>query len=171
MYSKQPLAPPDTAVSYVARYNNAGKWIASAQVQGTGALVASFWRKVSDKVEAGLETQIAASVKQVADPLMGVGFEPVVEGTTTIGAKYEYRTAVFRGQLDSKGKVSAFLEKRILPTVSVLFSGEIDQFKNTSRLGLGLQFEAAGNEQLLLMQQGLVDANGNPIPGAPAPAL
>lgn len=171
MYSKQPLAPPDTAVSYVARYNNAGKWIASAQFQGQGALVASFWRKVSDKVEAGLETQIAASVKQVADPLMGIGFEPVVEGTTTIGAKYEYRTAVFRGQLDSKGKVSAFLEKRILPTVSVLFSGEIDQFKSTSRLGLGLQFEAAGNEQLLLMQQGLVDANGNPIPGAPAPAL
>lgn len=166
MYSKQPMSPPDTAVSYVARYNN-GKWIASAQVQAQGALIASFWRKVSDKVEAGLETQVAATMKQVADPLMGVGFEPVIEGTTTIGAKYEYRTAVFRGQLDSKGKVSAFLEKRILPTVSVLFSGEIDQFKNTSRLGLGLQFEAAGNEQLMLMQQGLVDANGNPIPGAP----
>ena len=169
MYSKQPMSPPDTAVSYVARYNN-GKWIASAQVQAQGALIASFWRKVSDKVEAGLETQVAATMKQVADPLMGVGFEPVIEGTTTIGAKYEYRTAVFRGQLDSKGKVSAFLEKRILPTVSVLFSGEIDQFKNTSRLGLGLQFEAAGNEQLMLMQQGLVDANGNPIPGAP-PAM
>ncbi|EDK46873.1 translocase of outer mitochondrial membrane [Lodderomyces elongisporus] len=170
MYSKQPMSPPDTAVSYVARYNNNGKWIASAQVQAQGALIASFWRKVSDKVEAGLETQVAATMKQVADPLMGVGFEPVIEGTTTIGAKYEYRTAVFRGQLDSKGKVSAFLEKRILPTVSVLFSGEIDQFKNTSRLGLGLQFEAAGNEQLMLMQQGLVDANGNPIPGAP-PAM
>lgn len=170
MYSKQPMSPPDTAVSYVARYNNNGKWIASAQVQAQGALIASFWRKVSDKVEAGLETQVAATMKQVADPLMGVGFEPVIEGTTTIGAKYEYRTAVFRGQLDSKGKVSAFLEKRILPTVSVLFSGEIDQLKNTSRLGLGLQFEAAGNEQLMLMQQGLVDANGNPIPGAP-PAM
>lgn len=75
------------------------------------ALVASFWRKVSDKVEAGLETQVAATVKQVADPLMGIGFEPVVEGTTTIGAKYEYRTAVFRGQLDSKGKVSAFWKR------------------------------------------------------------
>ena len=168
MYSKQPLAPPDTAVSYVARYN-AGNWIASAQLQAQGALIASFWRKVTDKVEAGLETQVAATMKQVADPLMGVGFEPVIEGQTTIGAKYEYRTAVFRGQLDSKGKISAFLEKRIMPTVSILFSGEIDQFKNTSRLGLGLQFEAAGNEQLMLMQQGLVDANGNPIPGAPAP--
>ncbi|RCK55772.1 Mitochondrial import receptor subunit TOM40 [Candida viswanathii] len=127
MYSKQPLSPPDTAVSYVARYN-AGDWIASAQLQAQGALIASFWRKVTDKVEAGLETQVAATMKQVADPLMGIGFEPVIEGQTTIGAKYEYRTAVFRG--------------------------------------LGLQFEAAGNEQLMLMQQGLVDANGNPIPGA-----
>ncbi|CAK9442225.1 uncharacterized protein LODBEIA_P59680 [Lodderomyces beijingensis] len=168
MYSMQPLSPPDTAVSYVARYNNNGKWIASAQLQAQGSLVASFWKKVSDKVEAGVETQIAATMKQVPDPLMGVGFEPVIEGTTTIGAKYEYRTAVFRGQLDSRGKISAFLEKRILPTVSVLFSGEIDQFKRSSRLGLGLQFEAAGNEQLMLMQQGLIDANGNPVPGAPA---
>ncbi|KAG7661127.1 TOM40 [[Candida] subhashii] len=167
MYSKQPVNPPDTAVSYVARYN-AEKWIASAQIQAQGALIASFWRKVSDHVEAGLETQVAATMKQVADPLMGtIGFEPVIEGQTTIGAKYEYRTAVFRGQLDSNGKVSAFLEKRILPTVSVLFSGEIDQSKSSSRLGLGLQYEAAGNEQLMLMQQGLVDANGNPVPGAP----
>ncbi|CAI5760136.1 unnamed protein product [Candida verbasci] len=166
MYSKQPIAPPDTAVSYVARYN-AGNWIASAQLQAQGALIASFWRKVSDKVEAGLETQIGATMKQVADPLMGIGFEPVIEGQTTIGAKYEYRTAVFRGQLDSTGKVSAFLEKRVLPTVSILFSGEIDQFKNSSRIGLGLQFEAAGNEQLMMMQQGLIDANGNSIPGAP----
>lgn len=167
MYSKQPVNPPDTAVSYVARYNS-GNWIASAQIQAQGALIASFWRKVSDHVEAGLETQVGATMKQVADPVMGtIGFEPVIEGQTTIGAKYEYRTAVFRGQLDSNGKVSAFLEKRILPTVSVLFSGEIDQFKKSSRLGLGLQYEAAGNEQLMLMQQGLVDANGNPVPGAP----
>ncbi|CUM66072.1 uncharacterized protein PRCAT00003726001 [Priceomyces carsonii] len=169
MFSKQaPLVSPDSAVSYVARYN-AGNWIASAQLQAQGALIASFWRKVTDKVEAGLETQIAATVKPVTDSLMGtpIGFEPVVEGQTTIGAKYEYRQSVFRGQLDSLGKVGVFMEKRVLPTVSILFSGEIDHKKNASKLGVGLQFEAAGNEQLMMMQQGLVDANGNPVPGAP----
>ncbi|KAK6454273.1 translocase of outer mitochondrial membrane [Scheffersomyces xylosifermentans] len=169
MYSKQAgPSPPESAVSYVGRYN-AGNWIATAQVQAQGAFIASFWRKVSEKVEAGIETQIAASFKQVTDPLMGtpIGFEPVFEGQTTIGAKYEYRSAVFRGQLDTAGRVSAFLEKRVLPTVSLLFSGEIDHFKQTSKLGLGLQFESAGNEQLLMMQQGLIDANGNPVPGAP----
>ncbi|CAN3374131.1 hypothetical protein DIURU_000931 [Diutina rugosa] len=172
MYSKQAgPAPPDSAVSYVARYN-AGNWIATAQIQAQGSVVASFWRKVTDKVEAGVETQIAASVKPITDPMMGtpIGFEPVVEGQTTIGAKYEYRQSVFRGQLDSTGKVAAFLEKRVLPTVSILFSGEIDQIKASTRLGVGLQFESAGNEQLMMMQQGLVDANGNPIPGA-QPAL
>lgn len=169
MYSKQAgPTPPDSAVSYVARYNNTN-WIASAQLQAQGSLIASFWKRVSDKVEAGVETQIAASMKPITDPLMGtpIGFEPVIDGTTTIGAKYEYRQSVFRGQLDSAGKVSAFMEKRVLPTVSILFSGEIDQIKQTSRLGLGLQFESAGNEQLMLMQQGLIDANGNPVAGAP----
>ncbi|KAM9910020.1 hypothetical protein OXX69_004877, partial [Metschnikowia pulcherrima] len=129
----------------------------------------TFWRKVSDKVEAGLETQLAASVRPVTDSLMGtpIGYEPVVEGQTTLGAKYEYRQSVFRGQIDTLGKVGVFMEKRVLPTVSILFAGEIDHSKNASRLGVGLQFESAGNEQLMLMQQGLVDANGNPLPGAP----
>lgn len=169
MYSKQPgPAPADTAVSYVARYNS-GNWIAAAQLQAQGSLVASYWRKVSDKVEAGVETQISATVKPITDSLMGtpIGYEPVVEGQTTLGAKYEYRAAVFRGQIDSLGKVSAFLEKRVLPTVSLLFSGEIDQVKETLKIGMGLQFESAGNEQIMLMQQGMIDANGNPVPGAP----
>lgn len=169
MYSRQALSlPPDSAVNYFARYN-AGNWIATAQLQAQGALVGSFWRKVTDRVEAGLETQLVASVKPITDSLMGtpIGYEPVVEGQTTIGAKYEYRQSVFRGQLSSAGKVAVFMEKRVLPTVSILFSGEIDHLKNSSRLGVGLQFESAGNEQLMLMQQGLVDANGNPVPGAP----
>lgn len=169
MYSRQAASvPPDTAVSYVARYN-ASNWILSAQLQAQGALVASFWRKVTDKVEAGLETQVAATVKPITDSLMGtpIGFEPVVEGQTTLGAKYEYRQSVFRGQLDSTGKVGVFMEKRVLPTVSILFSGEIDHSKNQSKVGVGLQFEAAGNEKLMMMQQGLIDMNGNPVPGAP----
>lgn len=170
MYSKQAsFTPPDSSLSYFARYN-AGKWIASAQVLAAqGSIVASFWRKVSDHVEAGLETQIAAGMKPVNDPLMGgaVGYNPVVEGATTIGTKYEYRAGVFRGQVDSNGKVSAFLEKRIGAVASVLFSGEIDHFKNLSRLGVGLQLESAGSKQVQLMQSGLIDQNGNPVPGAP----
>lgn len=170
MYSKQAFqTPPDSSLSYFARYN-AGDWVASTQVLASqGSLIASFWRKVTDKVEAGIETQISAGMNPITDPLLGgaIGYKPVVEGQTTIGAKYEYRAAIFRGQIDSNGKIATFLEKRIVPQASVLFSGEIDQFKNTSRLGLGLQLESAGSKQVHLMQNGLIDANGNPVPGAP----
>lgn len=169
VYSAQPTMPADSAVSYVARYN-AGNWIAAAQVQAQGSVVASFWRKVAENVEAGIETQLQTQLVPVAgDALMGgmPSIQAVFEGNTTIGAKYEFRQSVFRGQIDSSGKVSAFLERRILPTVSILFAGEIDQVKSASKIGVGLTFETAGSEQLALMQQGLVDANGNPVPGAP----
>lgn len=169
VYSAQPGAPADAATSYVARYN-AGNWIASGQVQGNGSIIGSFWRKVAENVEAGLETTLAMGMKPIMDPMSGmpVAIQPVFEGNTAIGAKYEYRTSVFRGQLDNSGKVSCFMEKRILPTISVLFSGELDHAKNTQRIGLGMQFEAAGNETLMMMQQGLVDQNGNPVPGVAA---
>lgn len=168
-YTKQAGAPaPESAISYYARYNN-GNWIFSGQLLAQGALIASFYRKVTDKVEAGVETQVTASMRPVTDNLMGtpIGFEPVIEGQTTVGAKYEYRQSIYRGQIDSNGKVGVFMEKRVLPTISVLFSGEIDHAKNNSRIGVGLQFESAGNEQIMMMQQGLIDANGNPVPGAP----
>lgn len=168
-YTKQAGSmPAESAMSYYTRYNN-GNWIFSGQLLAQGAFIASFWKKVTDKVEAGIESQVSAGMKPVSDSLMGapIGFEPVIEGQTTLGAKYEYRQSVFRGQIDSTGKVGVFMEKRVLPTVSILFSGEIDHPKNNSRLGLGLQFESAGNEQIMMMQQGLVDANGNPVPGAP----
>lgn len=168
IYQQQAGAPGEAAVLYMARYN-AGKWIATAQMLGQGSLNATFWRKVLDNVEAGLESNLAVLYKPIMDPMMGqpIGIEPAFEGTTTIGAKYEYRQLVFRGQVDSAGKVLCFLERKLLPTLSILFAGEIDQIKSTSRVGVGIQVESAGNEQLMLMQQGLVDAEGNPVPGAP----
>lgn len=166
-YTKQAGAiAPESAISYYTRYN-AGNWIFSGQLLAQGALIASFYRKVTDKVEAGVETQISAGMRPIETNLMGMpDYQPIIEGETTLGAKYEYRQSIFRGQIHSNGKVGVFMEKRVLPTVSILFSGEIDHAKNNSKLGVGLQFESAGNEQIMMMQQGLVDANGNPTTGA-----
>ena len=171
IYSKgQAAAPADAAVSYMTRYVSAKQdWIFSGQLQANGAAVASFWRKVSPHMEAGLETSLQASMLPIMDPVIGqpIGFQPAIEGATTLGCKYEYRQSVFRGSIDSNGKVGCFLERKILPTLSVLFCGEIDHFKNESKLGAGLQFETAGSEELLMMQQGL-DVNGNPLQAPPA---
>ncbi|CDO54002.1 hypothetical protein DV451_001421 [Geotrichum candidum] len=159
VYSAQSVAhPPDAAVSFVGRYVS-GDWIASTQLQAQGALIASFYRKVTDKVEAGVEANIGLANPQAA--MMGGAEGPTVEGTTTIGAKYEFRQSVFRGQIDSNGKVSCLLERRVLPVVSVTFAGEIDHAKNSSRIGLGLQFEAGGEE---LYAQGPPDPSAQPHP-------
>ncbi|SCU83055.1 LAMI_0C01838g1_1 [Lachancea mirantina] len=170
IYSRgQAAAPADSAVSYVTRYVSSKQdWIFSGQMQANGALVASFWRKIAPNVEAGLETNLQASVAPITDPVIGtpIGLQPTIEGSTTLGCKYEYRQSVFRGSLDSNGKVACFLERKILPTLSILFCGEIDQFKQESKLGCGLQFETAGSEELLMLQQGL-DVNGNPLQAPP----
>lgn len=161
VYSKQAAAyPPDAAVSYVGRYA-AKDWVASAQLQAQGAVLASFWRKVTDKVEAGIETSVALGGNQQA---IMMGAPPQIEATTTIGAKYEFRQSVFRGQIDSAGRVSCLLERRVLPVVSVIFAGEIDHFKSTARLGLGLQFDAGGDEQ---MQQAYQEQQAGAQPQPP----
>lgn len=146
VYSAQSIAhPTDAAVSFFGRYVS-NDWIASCQLQAQGALIGSFYRKVTDKVEAGIEANLGLSNPQQGAVMGGPPSAPGIEGTTTIGAKYEFRQSVFRGQIDSNGKVSCLLEHRVLPVVSVSFAGEIDHAKNASRLGLGLQFEAGGEE-------------------------
>lgn len=170
LYSRsEARAPADAGISYLTRYvSKKQDWILSGQLQANGALVTSFWRKVAPSVEAGIETTLQAGIIPISDPLVGtpIGIQPTIEGSTTIGAKYEYRQSVFRGSVDSTGKVACFLERKLLPTLSVLFCGEIDQLKQQSKIGCGLQFETAGNQELLMLQQGL-DANGNPLEALP----
>lgn len=170
LYSKNQFnSPADSGVSYLSRYvSKKQDWIFSGQLQANGALITSFWRKVTPNVEAGIETSLQAGMIPITDPVVGtpIGIQPTIKGATTIGAKYEYRQSVYRGTVDSTGKVACFLERKVLPTLSILFCGEIDHSKNESRLGCGLQFETAGNQELLMMQQGL-DTEGNPLQAPP----
>lgn len=118
---------PDTAISYYAKYKGVD-WIASAQMQAQGTISTSYWRRLTDKVEAGvdLNLQFAPGVGGRGG-LMGSGMRK--EGTTTLGAKYDFRASTFRAQIDSSGRLSCLLEKRVAPPVQLTFAGELDQFK------------------------------------------
>ncbi|PBP23902.1 hypothetical protein BUE80_DR005217 [Diplocarpon rosae] len=48
---------PETAMSYCAKYKGSD-WIASAQLAAGGALSTSYWRKLTDKVEAGVDLNL-----------------------------------------------------------------------------------------------------------------
>lgn len=156
---------PECAVSYCARYK-AEDWIATAQLQTSmGTLNTSYWRRLSDKVQAGVDLSLGL----VPSPggLMGGGLQK--EGLTTIGAKYDFRMSTFRAQVDSKGKLSCLLEKRVAPPVMMTFAADIDHFtvrslipsiplyratriltkprkQQQAKLGLGVSIEAAPEE-------------------------
>jgi len=83
------------------------------------------------------------------------------EGTATLGAKYEFRASIFRAQVDSTGKISCLLEKKLVPLVGITFAGELDHAKNSAKLGLAVSIEAA--EEELMMQQ----ESGTAVPVTP----
>lgn len=119
-------ARPETAMSYCGRYKGTD-WIASAQYLAQGSMGVSYWRKLTDKVEAGVDCQL-----QFAPGLAGNGgmFSGIRrDGTTTVGVKYDFRMATYRAQVDSAGKIGVVLEKRVAPPVTLTFAGEIDQVK------------------------------------------
>jgi mitochondrial import receptor subunit TOM40 len=121
---QKPAGAPaaEAAVSYAGRYKG-DDWIASAQLLTQGGLQASYWRRLTERVETGVDVSL-----QIA------GFDPRTggvqkEGAATFGAKYEFSRSVFRAQVDSAGKVGCLLDKIVAPAVRVTFAGEIDHAK------------------------------------------
>ena len=107
----------DTSTSYLAKYTGSSKdWIATAQLQPSGALQATYWQKLGEKVEAAADLHLVNAPQRR-------------DAVATLGLKYDLRMSTFRAQLDSTGKVSALLEQRFAPTFAFLVSGEIDHFK------------------------------------------
>ena len=117
---------PTTMLAYAARYKSKD-WVASGQLLAHGAINTSYWRRLSSQVEAGVDLNLQfAGLSGSGGGMMG---QMGSEGAATLGAKYEFRTAIFRGQVDSKGKVSCVLEKMVSPPVQLTFAGELDHAK------------------------------------------
>ncbi|KAF5380849.1 hypothetical protein D9615_003965 [Tricholomella constricta] len=120
----------ELTTSYLAKFTGTDKsWIATAQVQPAGVVQATYWQKLSEKVE------VAADLQLMATPTRR-------DALATLGAKYDLRLATFRAQVDSTGKVAALLEQRFTPAFAFLVSGEIDHFKNAAKVGVGVMIES-----------------------------
>ncbi|KAF2278692.1 uncharacterized protein EI97DRAFT_413451 [Westerdykella ornata] len=150
--------PPTLNLSYATRYK-AADWMAAAQLVPGNAIEASYWRKLSDKVETGINMNLAFAGMGAAGPMGGAS----KEGTVTIGAKYDFRMSSFRAQIDNTGKVGCLLEKTVAPPIRITFSGEIDHKQNTSKLGLAVSIEAA-DEEVMQQQEKMAMAGIQPDP-------
>lgn len=113
--------PPEAMVAYCGKYKSED-WIATAQLSATGGLNTTYWRKLSDKVQAGVDMSL--TLAGGAGAMMGGPLQK--EGTTTFGAKYDFRMSTFRAQLDSKGKLSCLLEKRVAGPVMMTVGADVD---------------------------------------------
>lgn len=117
LYQRAALDQAEMSSSYLAKLTGPdGKWIATTQFQPIGVLQATYWHKLSEKVE------VAADLQVIAAPMRR-------DAIATVGTKYDLRMSTFRAQLDSTGKVSALLEQRFAPSFAFTVAGEIDHFK------------------------------------------
>jgi mitochondrial import receptor subunit TOM40 len=93
-----------------------GKWIATAHLQAPGILQATYWQRLSEKVDVGADLQM----------IIAPGRRDAI---ATVGAKWDLRMSTMRAQVDSNGKIAALLEQRFAPTFAFLVGGEIDHVK------------------------------------------
>ncbi|KAK6349818.1 translocase of outer mitochondrial membrane [Orbilia brochopaga] len=137
------VTAPEALVSYAAKYQGAG-WVASVGLQAAGALQLTYWRKLAERVEAGVESNLK---------VMPTGpYSVAAEGVTTIGAKYEFRQSSLKAQVDTSGKLGVLLERRVAPMVTLTFSGEMDHYKGGAKVGLAVAIENA-SEEVMEQQQ------------------
>jgi mitochondrial import receptor subunit TOM40 len=118
----------ESALSYAARYaHDEGKAISTAQLQAGGVVQVAHWRRIDAMVDAGAEMSVVLGEKR--------------EAVCSVGARWEFSSASFRGMFDTKGRVMMVLEERLAPGFAVLMNGELDHWNGKSRFGLGLQME------------------------------
>ncbi|KUI63883.1 Mitochondrial import receptor subunit tom40 [Cytospora mali] len=147
--------PPEAMVAYCGKYKSAD-WIATAQLSATGGLNTTYWRRLSEKVQAGVDMSLSLA----GGPGAMMGGPLQKEGVTTFGAKYDFRMSTFRAQFDSKGKLSCLLEKRIAGPVMMTVGADVDHATQSAKLGLGISIETGGEE--LQEQQELLGSQPSP---------
>lgn len=122
MWQRQALsAPPEAAMAYCGKYKTED-WVATAQLSASGGLNTTYWRRLSDQVQAGVDMTLSLA----GGPGAMMGGPLQKDGITTFGAKYDFRMSTFRAQLDSNGKLSCLLEKRVAGPVMMTIGADVD---------------------------------------------
>lgn len=93
------------------------------QIATTGVVSMTYHQRVSDKAAVA------------ADFLVNTNMN---EATASVGYDYTFRQCRLRGCLDSNGKVAAFLEEQLGPSIKLLLSGELDHSRNDHKFGFGM---------------------------------
>ncbi|MCO5565916.1 hypothetical protein L7F22_019591 [Adiantum nelumboides] len=134
IYQRQSADTQDAMVGYMGKWTSTNRdSIATFQFQSQGVLNATYWQRLTDKVDvAGDFNVISAGGKR--------------EASTTLGAKYDFRMSTLRCQIDNSFKVSSQLETRLAPTFAFTVGGEIDHLSTLARFGVGISIESPSSD-------------------------
>jgi len=102
-----------------------GQWL-----PGNGSINVSWLRKYSDKVNLWSTLEISKGG--------GRG-----EATCTAGYDAAFRLARVRGSMDSQGVMRLTLEERLMPSLTLALSAEVDHGSRDHKFGIGVSFENA----------------------------
>ena len=160
---------PSTPGSPVPSTSFYPSWTATAQLQPSGNVQATYHQRLSDKVDVALELQTVIQPASMMGPAKR-------DAVATLGAKYDFRMATFRGQIDSTGTVGMLLEQRFTPAFAFLVAGEIDHAKvscfkqailftdilsqNASKFGVGIMIESSTMSQEEMIAAGMLQPVG-----------
>jgi mitochondrial import receptor subunit TOM40 len=109
----------EAGLSYIVKWTGAKKdWTATCQFQASeGTLQSTYHQKLGERVEAAAELVLVPSLVPAERKALA-----------TVGAKYDFRAATFRAQVDHRGRISALLEQRLTGNFAVIVGGEIDHY-------------------------------------------
>lgn len=104
----------------------------------TGLLNSSYWRRINQRLEIGSELQMLLTPSTARAPGRR-------EGIAFVGFKLDTVYATIRAMVSSHGQVSAVVEEKIAPGLSLQLCGELDYSRGaggSGRVGLGFTLEA-----------------------------
>ncbi|OAJ44581.1 hypothetical protein, variant [Batrachochytrium dendrobatidis JEL423] len=124
-----PINPKDPTQVFTAT------WMPSV-----GVFSSTYWRRINQRLEVGSELQLlmTPSTLRAGDRTPGRR-----EGMASVGFKVDTVFTTIRAMVSSHGQVSAVLEEKIAPGISLQLCGEIDYARGSAgRVGFGFTFEA-----------------------------
>lgn len=125
----------EASIGYMAKLVSPTRdWIATAQWQPQGVGQFTYWQQLSEQMDVAADLQMI-TMQQRRD------------AQASLSARYSFRMATLRAQLDSMGKVSSVYEARISPAFAFTFAGEIDHLAGDAKFGLGVSIES-GSEPI-----------------------
>lgn len=133
VYQRPSADMEEASTGYIAKLTGDKKdWIATAQVQPQGVAQCTYYHKLSEQVDVAADLQMITMAQKR-------------EAAATLGARYNFRMATLRAQIDSAGKLSSVYETRLSPAFGLTFAGEIDHLQGAAKFGFGVSIES-GNE-------------------------